>query len=224
MSDKKSSKPTQASNEMGEVKVSKPSSSKGPNNSRVRVIVLIIVGILLLLCLCISAYLIDLYRKNNIQPNGQGEQSSQNGSNNNSGNNNGEGNANPAPAPAPTGQGNPQPAPTNQPQATPGINPSTSSSSTTNTGHSETGFAKMLANVAEINRNGVWKATQYSKGDIVSKTYVVQKGDTLWQIAKGYYGSGFQWKKILNANSSKIGFLPNGEQALILPNQVLTIP
>ena len=37
-----------------------------------------------------------------------------------------------------------------------------------------------------------------------STTYTVQKGDTLWNIAKKYYGDGKQWRTILSANSSKV--------------------
>lgn len=31
-------------------------------------------------------------------------------------------------------------------------------------------------------------------------TYVTKKGDTLWKIAKKFYGNGKKWKKIYNAN------------------------
>lgn len=50
-------------------------------------------------------------------------------------------------------------------------------------------------------------------------TYVVVKGDTLWAIAKKYYGSGNQYNKIYNANRDKIKN-PN----LIYPGQKLVIP
>lgn len=50
-------------------------------------------------------------------------------------------------------------------------------------------------------------------------THVVQSGDTLWAIAKKYYGSGSQYTKIFNANKDKIKN-PN----LIYPGQILTIP
>lgn len=51
-------------------------------------------------------------------------------------------------------------------------------------------------------------------------TYTVKKGDSLWNIAKKYYGSGAQYTKIYNANKSVIGSNPN----LTYPGQVLTIP
>ncbi|XOQ44303.1 MAG: LysM domain-containing protein [Clostridium sp.] len=49
--------------------------------------------------------------------------------------------------------------------------------------------------------------------------HVVQSGDTLWAIAKKYYGNGAQYTKIFNANKDKIKN-PN----LIYPGQKLTIP
>ena len=50
-------------------------------------------------------------------------------------------------------------------------------------------------------------------------TYTVVKGDTLWGIAKKFYGKGSKYTTIYNANKDKIKN-PN----LIYPGQVLTIP
>ena len=36
------------------------------------------------------------------------------------------------------------------------------------------------------------------------KTYTVKKGDTLWAIAKKFYGNGSKWKTIYNANKTII--------------------
>jgi len=72
--------------------------------------------------------------------------------------------------------------------------------------------------------NEKWQATDYHLGDIVSGKYIVKRGDTLWEISEAVYGSGFKWKSILGANQDKVGFLPNGSQALIYPGQVLNIP
>jgi nucleoid-associated protein YgaU len=69
-----------------------------------------------------------------------------------------------------------------------------------------------------------WHATDYHSGDIVTGQYTVKPGDTLWEISEAVYGSGFKWKSILAANKDKVGFLPNGSQALIYPGQVLNIP
>ena len=51
-------------------------------------------------------------------------------------------------------------------------------------------------------------------------TYTVKKGDTLWAIAKRFYGDGSKWPTIYNANKKVIGGNPN----LIRPGQVLVIP
>lgn len=63
------------------------------------------------------------------------------------------------------------------------------------------------------------KKTRKKDGSPKTKTYTVQKGDCLWNIAKKYYGDGSKWPKIYNANKSKIKN-PN----LIYPGQKLTIP
>ena len=69
-----------------------------------------------------------------------------------------------------------------------------------------------------------WTANNYKQGDISKGNYTVKSGDTLWEIAEAVYGDGTQWVKILNANQSTISYLPNGQQSLIFPNQVLLIP
>ena len=69
-----------------------------------------------------------------------------------------------------------------------------------------------------------WIANNYNSGDIQKGSYTVKSGDTLWEIAEAVYGNGADWVKILNANSSSIGYLPNGQQALIMPGQILVLP
>lgn len=73
-------------------------------------------------------------------------------------------------------------------------------------------------------QTAVWIANDYGSGDIKGDTYTVVLGDTLWEIAEARYGSGFEWKKIRDANVSKIGKLPDGSIALIFPGQVLNLP
>lgn len=51
-------------------------------------------------------------------------------------------------------------------------------------------------------------------------THTVKKGDTLWAIAKAFYGNGSRWPSIYEANRGVIGGNPN----LIRPGQVLVIP
>ena len=69
-----------------------------------------------------------------------------------------------------------------------------------------------------------WHANDYKEGDIKVTSYTVKHGDSLWEIAEGAYGNGTQWTKILNANNTVVSYLPNGQQALIFPNQVLVLP
>lgn len=57
-----------------------------------------------------------------------------------------------------------------------------------------------------------------STGAASTRTYTVVKGDCLWNIAKKFYGSGADYKKLAAANPSIKN--PN----LIYPGQVLTIP
>lgn len=52
-----------------------------------------------------------------------------------------------------------------------------------------------------------------------AKTYVVKRGDCLWNIAKRYLGKGSRYMEIYNLNKDKIKN-PN----LIYPGQVLTLP
>lgn len=50
--------------------------------------------------------------------------------------------------------------------------------------------------------------------------YTIKSGDTLWNIAQHYYGSGAEWSRIYAANKSTIGSNPN----LIHPKTRLVIP
>lgn len=69
-----------------------------------------------------------------------------------------------------------------------------------------------------------WVANDYQEGDVTGNSYVVKSGDTLWEIAEAKYGNGADWTKILEANSSDIGYLAGGEHALITVGQTLVLP
>jgi len=69
-----------------------------------------------------------------------------------------------------------------------------------------------------------WTANDLAPNSISDGSYTVQSGDTLWEIAEARYGSGFDWGKILEANKDKVGFLPDGSQALIEVGQNLVLP
>ena len=51
-------------------------------------------------------------------------------------------------------------------------------------------------------------------------TYTVKPGDNLSKLAKQFYGTGADWKKIYEANKDVIGGNPN----LIYPGQTFKIP
>lgn len=59
-----------------------------------------------------------------------------------------------------------------------------------------------------------------ASGGTVGSVYTVQKGDCLYLLAKKFYGSGKDWRKIYEANEETIGSNPN----LIYPGQIFTIP
>ena len=52
-----------------------------------------------------------------------------------------------------------------------------------------------------------------------TRTYTVQKGDTLWKIAKEVYGKGSDWHRIHEANKDVIK-----DPDLIQPGWTLRIP
>lgn len=56
-----------------------------------------------------------------------------------------------------------------------------------------------------------------------TQSYTVVKGDSLWAIAKKYYGDGSRYAEIYNANKSTIDAHAGGPN-MIWPGDVLTIP
>lgn len=85
--------------------------------------------------------------------------------------------------------------------------------------------------VAISDLEGKYKATNtsyrrgntYRPGSITGSSYIVKKGDTLWQIAQGRYGSGYAWVEINKANG---GFpaLKNGKPVNIPVGYELKFP
>lgn len=71
------------------------------------------------------------------------------------------------------------------------------------------------AKVADVPAAGVG-----AKVSAASNTYTVQKGDTLVAIARKFYGSDAEWKRILEANSS----LLKGNASALQPGMKLSIP
>lgn len=52
-----------------------------------------------------------------------------------------------------------------------------------------------------------------------ARTYVVEKGDSLWAISERFYDDGNQWRRIYEANRDRIE-----DPDLIQPGWELTIP
>lgn len=66
---------------------------------------------------------------------------------------------------------------------------------------------------------GAQTSRDSSTGAAQERTYTIQSGDTLWGIAKKYYGDGAEYKKLAQANQDQIQN-PN----LIYPGQTIVIP
>lgn len=79
--------------------------------------------------------------------------------------------------------------------------------------------AKLLQSTAKATTTAK-QPTRPETAKVSPKSYVVIRGDSLWKIAKEFYGDGSQWTKIYNANKSVIGKNPD----LIKPGQKLVIP
>ncbi len=94
------------------------------------------------------------------------------------------------------------------------------------TGEEEMDTGEKIAEAVETGEEAVmsWTANDYEDGDIEPGNYNVKSGDTLWEIAEAVYGNGSMWTEILEANADSVGFLPNGQQSLILTGQILNIP
>lgn len=82
-------------------------------------------------------------------------------------------------------------------------------------------YSTKKVNIKNINgkNTATVKKTRSSANAPKVRTYTVKNGDTLWGIAKKYYGDGAKYLTIYNANKGKIKN-PN----LIYVGQTLTIP
>lgn len=79
----------------------------------------------------------------------------------------------------------------------------------------ELGSGGQVARRIEIPFSRAAALTELPEGGVV----VVQPGDNLWQLARGTYGSGFQYTVIFEANKQQIR-----DPDLIYPGQIFTLP
>ena len=86
-----------------------------------------------------------------------------------------------------------------------------------NTGGSNTGASSTGASSTEAGTTST--RTTQPEDTNSGKTYTVKSGDSLWKIAKQFYGNGANYTKIYEANKDKIK-----NPSLIYAGQVLTIP
>jgi hypothetical protein len=77
-----------------------------------------------------------------------------------------------------------------------------------------------------------WVSPTGGSGATVTKMHTVVSGDTLWDLARTYYGSGTEWWRIYEANQAQIQsgavaaglWNPRDPGHWIFPGQVFTIP
>ena len=103
--------------------------------------------------------------------------------------------------------------------ATPGLNSNTQTTDKTqNTPRKDTPNNNAINKLSELlsifkNNTGL---------EALEKIYTVKKGDTLWDISKQYYGTGKDYKKIMEANKEKYENLK--KNTIIKPDWKLNIP
>lgn len=87
-------------------------------------------------------------------------------------------------------------------------------------------YKKVTIKKIQIKKKQVAKSRPVSKKKV--KTYVVKRGDTLWDLSKKFYGKNSDWRKIWNKNKTML--VKRDKRNLrqpghwIYPGQKLTIP
>ena len=103
----------------------------------------------------------------------------------------------------------------------PGLNSNTKTTDNTqNTPRKDNASSNINKTINDINKtiNDINKTIN----DAIQKIYTVKKGDCLWDISKKYYGTGSDYKKIIEANKEKYKNLK--KNTIIKPDWKLNIP
>ena len=79
-------------------------------------------------------------------------------------------------------------------------------------------YRKPEVPVLAVSGGGAQTSRDDGTGAAQERTYTIQSGDTLWGIAKKYYGSGTEYKRLAEANRDQI---PNPN--LIYPGQTIVL-
>ena len=96
----------------------------------------------------------------------------------------------------------------------PGLNNTTQSTNKTqDTPRKDNASSNINKTINDINK---------TINDAIQKIYTVKKGDCLWDISKKYYGTGSDYKKIIEANKDKYKNLKYN--TIIKPDWKLNIP
>ena len=73
----------------------------------------------------------------------------------------------------------------------------------------------------ELIKNNTSSAATSRETDLISNprpnVYIIQPGDTLWDLAEKHYGSGFKYTEIIKNNPGKTFKFQNGDEGLIYP-------
>lgn len=83
----------------------------------------------------------------------------------------------------------------------------------------KTDFGKSLKVTGNTSAKEETKVASPPQADSAKRTHTVKKGESLWKIAKQYYGDGKLYNKIFDANTNQIV-----NKDLIYIGQVLVIP
>ena len=83
----------------------------------------------------------------------------------------------------------------------------------------KTDFGKSLKVTGNASAKEETKVASPPQADSAKRTHTVKKGESLWKIAKQYYGDGKLYNKIFDANTNQIV-----NKDLIYIGQVLVIP